>query len=164
MVKLTLYAEEQAVAASLIRAFWQCHNGETQTREEGLQNLADWTREGQRFYFIRYQGEPVGFVHLGSRGAECDWLEDLFVLPDYQRQGIGTRAVALAEEIVKEYSVSMYIEAAARNQGAIRLYRKLGYDCLNTITIRKDFQPERYETVAREQIQGQAFQVRKWRG
>ena len=31
------------------------------------------------------------------------------------------------------------IEAAARNEAAIRLYRKLGYNCLNTITLRKDF-------------------------
>lgn len=31
------------------------------------------------------------------------------------------------------------IEAAARNEAAIRLYRKMGYNYLNTITLRKDF-------------------------
>ncbi len=38
-------------------------------------------------------------------------------------------------------------EAAARNARAIRLYRRLGYGCLNTITLRKDFILILYKTV-----------------
>lgn len=161
MTILKNYAGDAEQAAELIRAFWHCHNGCEQSREESLENLAAWTRAGHRLYLIEEQGQTVGFVHLGSRGGECDWLEDLFILPQYQRRGIGTRAVALAEKIVKEYSDSLYLEAAARNEGAIRLYRKLGYDCLNTVTLRKDFHPENFERVKAEQIHGQTFEVRR---
>ena len=49
---------------------------------------------------ISYNEEYVGFVHLGSRGCEIDWLEDIFVLPEFQGKGIGTCAIKLIEEIV----------------------------------------------------------------
>ncbi len=105
----------------------------------------------------------VGFLHLGSRGGEADWLEDLYVEGQYQNRGIGTRAIQLVEEIVKEYSESMYIEAAARNERAIRLYRRMGYDCLNTITVRKDFQPENHEVIRQEHVFGQQFEVKRYK-
>lgn len=160
-VSLQLYAGEQAVAVFLIRAFWHCHNNWEPTEAEARENLTDWTAPGHRLYFIQYEGESVGFLHLGSRGAACDWLEDLFVLPRFQRRGIGREAVTLAEEIVKAYSSSLYIEAAARNDAAIRLYHRLGYQCLNTITIRRDFTPELFETLKTEQIHDLPFEIRK---
>ena len=88
-------------------------------------------------YFIQNDAVNVGFAHLGSRGGKMDWLEDLFILPEWQGHGFGSEAIHQLEEIVKQYSVSLYIEAAARNEAAIRLYRKLGYDCLNTVTFAK---------------------------
>lgn len=116
---------------------------------------------GHLLYLISYNEEYVGFVHLGSRGCEIDWLEDIFVLPEFQGKGIGTCAIKLIEDIVKEYSETLYIEAAARNMRAIRLYQKIGYTCLNTITIRKDFQPEKYETVSIERIMNMDFDVKQ---
>ena len=90
-----------------------------------------------------------------------DWLEDLFILPEWQGHGFGSETIHQLEEIVKQYSVSLYIEAAARNEAAIRLYRKLGYDCLNTVTIRKDFPGYEYDVVRKENIHGMEFEIRK---
>ena len=98
---------------------------------------------------------------VGSRGGKIDWLEDLFIVPEQQGKGFGSEAIRLLEEIVKKYSVSLYIEAAARNEAAIRLYRKLGYDCLNTITIRKDFPGYEYDVVRKEKIHELEFEIRK---
>lgn len=53
------------------------------------------------------------------------------------------------------------IEAAARNEAAIRLYRKLGYNCLNTITLRKDFPGYEYDVVRNEKIYDMSFEIRK---
>ncbi len=161
MIELTAYRGEEARAVSLIQSFWKEHNGYDMPPEEAKKDLSAWTAPGHTFYFICRDSEPVGFLHLGSRGGKIDWLEDLFVIPDCQKQGIGSEAVRLAEEIVKEYSQSMYIEAAARNEGAIRLYKKLGYDCLNTISVRKDFPGYAYKTVRKETIYGEAFEIRK---
>lgn len=152
--------KDEETSLKVIHDFWLAHNGESQTREESRGDLERWTSPDHRFYLITMEGTAVGFVHLGSRGGACDWLEDLFVLPDFQNRGIGTRAIQLAEEIVRGYSVSMYIEAAARNQRAIALYRRLGYDCLNTITIRKDFPGYDYDVKRRETIWGDSFEIR----
>lgn len=94
-------------------------------------------------------------------GDKIDWLEHLFVKPEYQNKGIGTQVIQLVEEIVKQYSISLYIEAASRNEKVIRLYRRLGYDCLNTISIRKDFNQDDLECVKHEKIYDLDFEIRK---
>lgn len=161
MITLEKYAGQEAEMCALIRGFWLAHNEYAQTPEETQEDLTLWTSGGHALYFIREDGAAAGFVHLASRGCEIDWLEDLFVVPERQGRGIGTEAVRLAEEIVRGYSESIYIEAAARNIAAIRLYRRLGYDCLNTITIRKDFPGYEYDVVSREHVCGNDFEIRR---
>ena len=163
MLTLTLYDGNEAEMLPLIVGFWLAHNGEHQTAEESRADLQAWTGPGHRLYAIRQDGAPVGLVHLGSRGGEIDWLEDLFVLPEFQNRGIGTWAVHAAEELVIAYSPSMYLEAAARNEAAIRLYRRLGYDCLNTVTLRRDFPGYDYEVVRTESLYGAPFEIRRRR-
>lgn len=99
---------------------------------------------------------------MGNRGAEVDWLEDLFLLKEYQRKGIGSLVIRKLEEIVKSYSESLYIEVAARNLIAMKLYYELGYDCLNTITIRKDFNGEDFSLIQKENIGGFIFEIKKY--
>lgn len=154
-------AGKEAEAVRLIQGFWLAHNRYHQTEEEARADLRAWTGEGHRLYFITLGDAAVGLLHLGSRGGEIDWLEDLFVLPEYQGRGIGCQAIRLAEAMVRQYSQSMYIEAAARNEGAIRLYRRLGYDCLNTVTVRKDFPGYDYNVVRTERVYGERFEIRK---
>lgn len=139
-VTLCLYhSDRKEKAKKLIKNFWRAHNNCEQTDDEALRDLKLWTSEGNSFYFINYDNNTVGFAHLGSRGGEADWLEHLFVEPAYQRQGIATEAIKLIEALVMEYSMSLYIEVAARNIDALKLYYRLGFDTLNTITVRKDF-------------------------
>ena len=163
-VKLVLYNNETETAIDLIIKFWQAHNHHTPSREDALADLMDWTKEKHCLYLICHDEDYIGFVHLGSRGGKIDWLEDLFVLPELQGKGIGTYVISLVEDIVKEYSESLYIEAAARNRRAIRLYQRNGYTCLNTITIRKDFQPENFETISTEKIMDMDFEVKQYMG
>lgn len=160
-VKLIMYRNETAVIINLIKNFWQSHNQYIPSEEEIFIDLAEWTKKGHCIYLIKYNETYVGFVHLGSRGCQMDWLEDIFVLPEFQGKGIGTCAIKQIEAIVKQYSETLYIEAAARNQKAIRLYHKIGYTCLNTITIRKDFQPEKQETIHVEKIMDMDFDVKQ---
>lgn len=112
-------------------------------------------------YFISYNKQNVGFVHLGSRGCNIDWLEDIFVLPRYQNKGIGKESIKAVEDIVKKYSDSLYIEAASRNYRAIKLYKALGYDCLNTITVRKDFNNDNYDVISKVSVFDNEFLIKK---
>ena len=159
MVELKEYQQEQDIAISLIGQFWYAHNQEVPSYEDNKENLMEWTKEGHKLYFIVYHQQIVGFVHLGSRGCDMDWLEDIFVLPAYQNRGIGTQAIALVEQLVQTYSSSLYIEASSRNIAAIRLYHKLGYNCLNTITVRKDFN-DGYRVVRKDTISDLEFIIK----
>lgn len=161
MIHLKLYQNESETAIPLIQAFWLCHSHAEQTPDEAAEDLRAWTAPKHAFYLIFQDSKAVGFLHLGSRGGPVDWLEELFVLPDCQNQGIGTEAIRLAEEMVSQYSDSVHIEAVARNEGAIRLYRRLGYDCLNSITIRKDLRDTGFHCVRTEELYGLPFEIRK---
>lgn len=161
MLQLKKYHSEQTEMLPLIQGFWLSHSDEVQTDSEALADLTQWSSEGNALYFIVAFDEVVGFLHLGSRGAAIDWLEHLYVKPAHRNKGFGSKAIACAEEIVREYSESLYIEAAARNEQAIRLYRSLGYDCLNSISIRKDFHPERFKSVRTESLYNEPFEIRK---
>jgi len=160
-LSLQRYQTETSTAISFIKAFWLEHSQEHQSDEEAQNDLNAWTNSRSAFYFIVKDQKKVGFIHLGSRGGSIDWLEHLFVLPQYRRQGIGSYAVREAEQLVKGNSESMYIEVAARSQNALLLYHSLGYDVLNTITVRKDFQPEHFQTVGEETLYDHTFIIRK---
>lgn len=145
----------------LIQGFWLEHNDEQLSMEEAGDFYREWTSEGHALFMIRWNGISVGFVHLGSRGGAIDWLEDIYVAANYQRKGIGREAIRQCEERVKMYSESLYLEVAARNLAALKLYTSLGYDCLNTITIRKDFAPETFEVIRQETIDRHALDIRR---
>ena len=161
MLQLKKYHSEQTEMLPLIQGFWLSHSDEVQTDDETLADLTQWSSEGNALYFIVAFDEVVGFLHLGSRGGAIDWLEHLYVKPEHRNKGFGSKAIVCAEEIVREYSESLYIEAAARNEQAIRLYRSLGYNCLNSISIRKDFHPERFKGVRTESLYNEPFEIRK---
>lgn len=54
-----------------------------------------------------------------------------------------------------------YIGFATRNFDAVYFYRGLGYDALNTITIRTDFHLEQLEQISKEYVLKQDFVVRR---
>lgn len=161
MVTLRPYQNESDTIIPMIQAFWLHHSCVEQMPEDAAEDLRAWTAPNHALYLILQDGQAAGFLHLGSRGGPVDWLEELFVLPAFQNQGIGTEAIRLAEEIVSQYSDSVHIEAVARNEGAIRLYRRLGYDCLNSIVIRKDLRDTGFHCMRKEQLYDMLFEIRK---
>lgn len=160
MIKLMKYNNEKEIMCDLIKKFWIAHNDYSQSFEESFKNLLEWTDNNHALYYIMNDEIIIGFAHLGARGCEIDWLEDLFILPEYQGHGYGSLALKAIEQLVKEYSDSLYMEVAARNANALRFYVRNGYTCLNTITVRKDFTPDRYAVTSNENILGQSFEIK----
>ena len=70
---------DEAFLLEAIPAFWRTHHANV-TAEEARKDLDAWTGEGHTLYLILSHGEPAGFLHMGSRGSEFDWLEDICVL------------------------------------------------------------------------------------
>ena len=72
----------------------------------------------------------VGLVRLIGDGFSSVFVQDLIVLPSYQRQGIGSTLMKQALEDFKEaYQVQLATEQTEKNVG---FYRSLGFETLST--------------------------------
>ena len=110
------------------------------SHESAAKTLYDWICDGHELYVIEHNERAVGFLHIGYRGGNVAWIEDVFVDESMRRKGIATEAIKMAEELIKSkpgYD-AVCLDVIPRNLDALRLYHKLGYDSLNMITVRKE--------------------------
>ncbi len=103
------------------------------------ETLNGWLEPGHELRVITLDGESAGFVHIGYRGGNVAWIEDIYVAPQFRGQGVATRAIALAERLIaqKPGYDAVCMDVAPRNEAALRLYHRLGYDSLSLVTLRK---------------------------
>ena len=89
-----------------------------------------------RVFIGEWYGEPVGFAvffpyYSTWRGAGL-YLEDLFVLPEFRRRGIGSALLAyVAQAAEQEGRVFLRWAVLDWNQHAIDMYKSLGAHFLN---------------------------------
>lgn len=115
--------------------------GRQDLTEDGAVILAQWRGEEHSVFTILEDAVPVGFVHLQKLGPIVVELADLYVVPARRGQGIGTAAIGLAEDLAKQMPgiEAMTLQVMTRNEAALRLYHKLGYDTMSLVTLRKEF-------------------------
>lgn len=160
MIKLEKYSKQsEGKMKSLIIDFWQTHNA-TSTEEDALKDIRNWTSKGHLLFKIIFEDLFIGFLHLGSRGASIDWIEDIFVETKYQNKGIGSAAIIEVDKYIHEQGLATtYIEVVPSNIKAMKLYHKLGFINLNTITLCKS---TKVKTILNEEtINGLNFKVSK---
>lgn len=78
---------------------------------------------------VMLDGELVGYVHFSQDGDRME-LDDLYVLPEYQGRGIGTRVI---QRCCGMTELPVYLYVFIRNEGAVKLYRRLGFEINQTI-------------------------------
>ena len=81
--------------------------------------------------YLAFDGEKiVGLIRLVGDGFSSVFVQDLIVLPSYQRQGIGS---SLMKEALKDYKdayqVQLVTEETEKNVG---FYRSMGFEILST--------------------------------
>lgn len=76
---------------------------------------------------ILREGVHVGYYRLftGELGRE---LDDLYIFPEYQNQGIGTEIIS---RCCAQGPLSLYV--FTKNTGALSLYRRLGFREIQTV-------------------------------
>ena len=81
--------------------------------------------------YLAFDGEKiVGLIRLVGDGFSSVFVQDLIVLPSYQRQGIGSSLMKEALEDYKEaYQVQLVTEQTEKNVG---FYRSIGFETLST--------------------------------
>lgn len=129
----------------MMRAFYDSPAVLSEVSDEVLkQNIADCIGdipfiEGLA---IEYDGELVGYSMLSKtysteRGGICMWIEDLYILPEYQGKGIGKTYLNYLDDRFKNESIRLRLEVAKSNTKAIELYKRYGFSEIDYIEMCK---------------------------
>jgi ribosomal protein S18 acetylase RimI-like enzyme len=110
-----------------------------QTDEQSKETLQYWREKGT-VYNVLLDNEPVGFFYVRFGGQNVAWLEDIFITEQYRGNGIGKFAMQKLDELMVEKKVvAMFVDVIPRNTSAIKLYRECGFDHLNLIQLRNNY-------------------------
>lgn len=78
------------------------------------------------------------FVELEKHSVDTWYVNALAVFAEHHGKGIGTALMALAEDQARKVSMSkMSIQVYGQNQGAVRLYQRLGYQLAEKAPVRQ---------------------------
>ena len=92
--------------------------------DESRSILSDTRKER----FVAQQGgERAGFLVLNMAGAFAGYVQVVCVAPAFRRCGIGMALLRFAEERVFRDSPNIFLCVSSFNEGARRLYLRLGY-------------------------------------
>ena len=108
--------------------------------QSATETLHEWSHLPHELYMVKNENIVVGFLHIGYRGGTVAWIEDIYIDKAYRNKGIATKSIRLAEEKIKanpDYTAVCF-DVVPRNEIALKLYYKLGYNCLSIITMRKE--------------------------
>ena len=82
-------------------------------------------------YLVAWEGgEPLGHAHVAWQATTLGVpeIQDVFVPEELREQGIGTALSRAAEQLAQERGHGrISISASITNDGALQLYRRLGY-------------------------------------
>jgi len=95
----------------------------------------------QQYVLAEIDGKPAGFGVIQFRGdpmwerpEQVPLVMDVWVAPNLRRRGIGSRVIHALEQSARERGFnSVYIQVQAdKNPRAVELYKRLGYQTLNS--------------------------------
>jgi ribosomal protein S18 acetylase RimI-like enzyme len=89
---------------------------------------------GKELYAAFDAGLLAGFVLIDMRSLTSGYIQSLAVRADRRRRGVGTTLIGFAEERIFRDSPNVFVCASSFNDGARRLYERLGYRVVGTLT------------------------------
>ena len=91
-------------------------------------------------YVFEEDGQLQGYAMVAKSfstefGKRCIWIEDLYVKPQFRGCGLGG---AFLQHIQSLYPSALFrLEAEQENDGAVRLYEKMGFEVLPYLELKK---------------------------
>ena len=125
MIKIT---KETSVSLDDVLHLYQAVGWTNYTNQP--QMLAQALTHSLAIYLARDGEKIVGLVRLIGDGFSSVFVQDLIVLPSYQRQGIGSTLMKQALADYKDaYQVQLATEESEKTLG---FYRSLGFETLSS--------------------------------
>ena len=125
MIKIT---KERSVSIDDVLHLYQAVGWTNYTNQP--QMLAQALSHSLATYLARDGEEIVGLVRLIGDGFSSVFVQDLIVLPSYQRQGIGSD---LMKEALGDYKDAYQVQLVTdQTEKTLGFYRSLGFETLST--------------------------------
>ena len=125
MIKIT---KETSVSLDDVLHLYQAVGWTNYTNQP--QMLAQALTHSLSIYLARDGEEIVGLVRLIGDGFSSVFVQDLIVLPTYQRQGIGS---TLMKQALSDYKDTYQIQLATEeSEKTLGFYRSLGFETLSS--------------------------------
>ena len=125
MIKIT---KETSVSLDDVLHLYQAVGWTNYTNQP--QMLAQALTHSLAIYLARDGEKIVGLVRLIGDGFSSVFVQDLIVLPNYQRQGIGSD---LMKEALGDYKNAYQVQLATeQTEKTLGFYRSLGFETLST--------------------------------
>ncbi len=101
--------------------------------------LEEWIKKDIVYYII-LEEDIVGFIHISHKGPNVMIIEDIFILEEYRRKGVGKKVIyLLKEKVIDLGKTSLCVNVVPRNSEALDFYEAVGFDHLNMIELRMNF-------------------------
>lgn len=125
MIKIT---KETSVSINDVLHLYQAVGWTNYTNHP--QMLAQALTHSLAIYLARDGEKIVGLVRLIGDGFSSVFVQDLIVLPSYQRQGIGS---TLMKQALSDYKDTYQIQLATEeSEKTLGFYRSLGFETLSS--------------------------------
>jgi ribosomal protein S18 acetylase RimI-like enzyme len=84
-------------------------------------------------YVVRHDEERVGLLLLDMTGPFPGYIQSICIAAAARNRGFGAELLAWAERRILRDSPNVFMCVSSFNPGALRLYRRLGYDIVGTL-------------------------------
>ena len=147
LTRRLMTAEDTESVLEMMRVFYASSAVSTNGSEEIFRNDIDNCIGDCQFlegYIFSYNNSIAGYAMVAKSfstefGKPCIWIEDIFVKPEFRGREIGTKFFA---DIEQKYPNCIFrLEVEEYNHGAIKLYKKSGYEFLPYSEMKKDLKP-----------------------
>lgn len=86
-------------------------------------------------FLFRENGQIAGYgllakTYSNEAGGLVVWLEEIYIREAFRGTGLGSRFFRFVEERYAGKAARLRLEVESDNEGAIRLYKRLGYEAL----------------------------------
>ena len=125
MIKIT---KERSVSIDDVLHLYQAVGWTNYTNQP--QMLAQALSHSLATYLARDGEKIVGLVRLVGDGFSSVFVQDLIVLPSYQRQGIGS---SMMKQALADYKDAYQVQLATdESEKTLAFYRSLGFETLSS--------------------------------
>ncbi len=95
-------------------------------------------------YILEQNGKACGYALLAKTwsqeaGGLTIWIEEIYVLPETRGLGLGKEFFAFLEKKYENTVKRFRLEVEDENEGAVRLYKGLGFEFFAYKQMKKDF-------------------------